>query len=586
MSGLLAIFILVLLYFILNFSQATAQLTQNDVTRAELLRFLQNELEREGIKVTIDDRHGILRISEGVLFDAELADVKPQGQIVISKLSGALEIALEAEQFKDRVETDDVAERQGRNNFFGERLRRYAPHCRQHNRRRSPRQSPNRHSIFHGAANRRRYEYRQICAEGADAMSLRESLKNLRGVAKILDAANFNPDMSALKNFVEKLGTIDKPIAPPTEKLKKLLAKFLRGEINFSRQNIRDLPFIIYADEITSRDTAEILRLMNFSRTTHLRRVMHVYLDNYDDSQKTEMLRRTLNQIRNVDSSRLRKIFAAREYFFGDNRFANMTEIFSRRLSIDAALDELGLSKSYCSSKFIHAALKNFFRNATLDARIKILHELDKNFDTYKIIFPTVADALIPAADKIAARKICTEIFYRRMGDPRFGDGRFVWQKVSPKSREIFCRWLAEDDLEIFFQITRETLKNNPAKLAMWDARENFWKEYLPRIGITWVVLGNNAQQTAYRLRDMRTHGRLLGKLDQDKSGFLFQLGDYIFVEWSHDGALRVYPKQRVENFIGNNFAKTTMMNVPVVDRWVHIGSWKKKVRPWIKANC
>ena len=105
MSGLLAIFILVLSYFILNFSQATAQLTQNDVTRAELLRFLQEEMEREGIKVTIDERHGILRISEGVLFDVGLADVKPQGQVVIKKLSSALEVALESEQFKGHVET-------------------------------------------------------------------------------------------------------------------------------------------------------------------------------------------------------------------------------------------------------------------------------------------------------------------------------------------------------------------------------------------------------------------------------------------------------------------------------------------------
>ena len=105
MSGLLAIFILVLSYFILNFSQATAQLTQNDVTRAELLRFLQEEMEREGIKVTVDERHGILRISEGVLFDVGLADVKPQGQIVIQKLSNALTVALESEQFKGRVET-------------------------------------------------------------------------------------------------------------------------------------------------------------------------------------------------------------------------------------------------------------------------------------------------------------------------------------------------------------------------------------------------------------------------------------------------------------------------------------------------
>ncbi len=105
MSGLLAIFILVLSYFILNFSQATARLTQNDVTRAELLHYLQRELEREGITVTVDDRHGILRISEGVLFDPGLADVKPQGQFVIQKLGGVLEIALEAEQFKGRVET-------------------------------------------------------------------------------------------------------------------------------------------------------------------------------------------------------------------------------------------------------------------------------------------------------------------------------------------------------------------------------------------------------------------------------------------------------------------------------------------------
>ena len=105
MSGLLAIFILVLSYFILNFNQATARLTQNDITRAELLHFIQDELEREGIRVSVDDRHGILRISEGVLFDVGLADVKPQGQIVISKLSGVLERALAAEQFAGRVET-------------------------------------------------------------------------------------------------------------------------------------------------------------------------------------------------------------------------------------------------------------------------------------------------------------------------------------------------------------------------------------------------------------------------------------------------------------------------------------------------
>lgn len=55
-----------------NFTQATAQLTQNDVTRAELLHFIERELEHEGIKVIVDDCHGILRIAEGVLFDVGL----------------------------------------------------------------------------------------------------------------------------------------------------------------------------------------------------------------------------------------------------------------------------------------------------------------------------------------------------------------------------------------------------------------------------------------------------------------------------------------------------------------------------------
>ena len=106
MSGLLAIFILVLSYFILNFTQETAQLTQNDETRAELLRFIQKELhDREGIDVIINNEHDILRIPDGVLFDPGLADVKPQGRNVIQKLGKVIEIALETEQFKGRVET-------------------------------------------------------------------------------------------------------------------------------------------------------------------------------------------------------------------------------------------------------------------------------------------------------------------------------------------------------------------------------------------------------------------------------------------------------------------------------------------------
>ena len=105
MSGLLAVFILALSYFILNFSQATSQLTQNDTLRAELLDDIKDQLSAEGIQVMVDEKHGILRISEGVLFDIGQADLKPQGLVVVKRLSSILSTTLQMEQYKGAVET-------------------------------------------------------------------------------------------------------------------------------------------------------------------------------------------------------------------------------------------------------------------------------------------------------------------------------------------------------------------------------------------------------------------------------------------------------------------------------------------------
>lgn len=419
-------------------------------------------------------------------------------------------------------------------------------------------------------------------------MSLRESIDDLRGVAKRLEAATFAPEMNAIKIFVDELGTFGKDYVPTPEDLEKLLVKFLRGERNFSRRELKNLPYIIYDDAINFDGAEEILRLPDFTSASHLRRVVSVYLTNYDDSNKTELLRRRLNVLRGVDNVRLRKIFSAREELFGDDRFANMTRLFARTMSVNGAFGELGLGDYFKTAKFIQAALTNFFRAAVpLDTQFKILDELDAEYDTYRNIFAAVADALILTVARAGVgKRKCLTVFYNRLGDPRFGFGRFAWNEVSARAREIFLRWLAEDDLELFFRITRETLRGDFAALNMWNAREKFWREYLPRIGNTWVVLGNEARKIARRLEDKRTHGALLGKLDADKSGFLFQIGGFIFAEWSHDGALRVYPARRVQDYIGSNFYKSDMMGVPVDYRQVHIGAWQDKVRAWIQTNC
>jgi len=112
-----------------------------------------------------------------------------------------------------------------------------------------------------------------------------------------------------------------------------------------------------------------------------LRRVVSVYLTNYDDSNKTELLRRSLNVLRGVDNVRLRKIFSAREEIFGDNRFANMTRLFARTMSVNGAFGELGLGDYFKTAKFIQAALTNFFRaDVPLEVQFKIPDELDAEY--------------------------------------------------------------------------------------------------------------------------------------------------------------------------------------------------------------
>lgn len=422
-------------------------------------------------------------------------------------------------------------------------------------------------------------------------MSLRDSIKDLRAAARRLDNANFNPQMNALEKFLDGI-KVDKPAEPPRDILEELLWKFRSGAEDFSSREIRNLPFIIYESEITSHETSRILRKLDFSKASHLRRVVSVYLSNYDDSNKTERLRQALNGVRNVDAASLKKIFAARENLFGDRRFMNMAKIFEQKQSVDGVLVEFGLSNFYKASKFIQIALVIFFRvNKNIPAQFVILDELDAEFDTYKNIFPYIADALIQSVALAGfGKKKCVEIFYRRLGDPRFGYTRFNWDKISEKSKAIFLRWLVEDDLEIFFKIIKQTAVDR-----MWRYREKFWRAYLPHISNTWIFLGNNAKSVARQLGDKNMgHGSLSGGAS-DQSVFVFQIGRYIFSEWSHNGKLRVYTTETANQFFGLSALSKWRINENFIEEWIHSNSktsgpktysWQKTVSEWLRINC
>ncbi len=419
-------------------------------------------------------------------------------------------------------------------------------------------------------------------------MSLHESIDDLRGVAKRLEAATFAPDMNALKIFVDELGTFGKDYVPTPEDLEKLLAKFLRGERDFSSRELKNLPYIIYDDAINFDGAKEIiLRLPDFTSASHLRRVVSVYLTNYDDSNKTELLRRRLNVLRGVDNVRLRKIFSAREELFGNDRFANMTRLFARTMSVNGAFGELGLGDFFKTAKFIQAALTNFFRaDVPLDVQFKILDELDAEYDTYKNIFAAVADALIlnVARAGVGKRK-CLAVFYNRLGDPRFGNGRFAWNEVSARAREIFSQWLSAEDLETFFKIVAATAID-----GQWKYREKFWRAYLPHISNTWIFLGKDAKRIAQRLEEKTLpHGTLMDATD-DQSVLVFQIGRFVFSEWSHNGKLRAHAAESANHFFGRRDIDRKAITKIFVEDWIHSSpktySWQKTVSDWLNMNC
>lgn len=98
MVGLLFIFIILLLYFALQFRQTTQTLTGANETRRELLQTLKERLDRRlrpyNLTVRIDSETGILSLPNSILFDTGQFELSRQGveaiAIVADELSAVL----------------------------------------------------------------------------------------------------------------------------------------------------------------------------------------------------------------------------------------------------------------------------------------------------------------------------------------------------------------------------------------------------------------------------------------------------------------------------------------------------------------
>ncbi len=384
----------------------------------------------------------------------------------------------------------------------------------------------------------------------------------------------------------------------PVEK-DALLRKWIGGDRNFLRREIKKLPFIMFDARLELDDMTEMLRLLNLSRETQLKNIIAVYLLNFDGSDKSHLLRQTIFErmsAREYRSKMLNRIYRDDGAIFTGDCFECMSALYKNCSGIDEALSAIGLTDFFKGSNFIRRSLKHFLCSTTIDIRrrLEILYEIDAEPNNiFDGVIRSSTDAVIPdveaidnPSDKADAKKHCLEIFYRELGDPRFGSLTYKWDNVSSKAREIFLHWLAENDLDLFFKII-----DRAAVDRMWRHRKKFWKAYLPYITNTWVFLGKEAQHFAKQAGDkILHHGNLFGG-GSNQSVLLFQIGKYVFVEWSHNGKLRAYYYDDVKNWFGaEDIRRIRIMSSFIVEDWIHAnplsGTWQRKVSWWLEKNC
>lgn len=424
---------------------------------------------------------------------------------------------------------------------------------------------------------------------------LREALRRMQHVARIFrvqDAAF--PEMVHTRAAAERLAAMEGQYPPLREASAKELVRKLRKGADLSVREIRSVPFVLYRTDCTEKIFQRGVRMMKLDRNSHVRRLLYVYLDQYDASEKTRVLSKRLHDCFRAGMLQrptrfLRSAEQNSRYLFGDHCMDNMTVLLANRADVDAVMESLAFPRTLKGCSFLLEALKTFYAQKKISLEKKYdLFRTIRGDESYQNLFPSIAAALIPQIDALpkaeqaAYKKDALDSFYRLLGDPRFGQKKTKWYGIPAETKRIFVRWLAENDLELFFKIIEATAADR-----MWSERKAFWKQYIPYITETKVFFGTKAMLHARRLDEaFLGYGELKGS-DSSHSVFAFRLGRKVFVEWSHNGALRVWNQQSAPPFFGSEMIqRSDILYLPHEKDWHHRGDWQSKVAYWIRRHC
>lgn len=94
MVGLLLIFIIMLMFFALQFKETIHEQEAIDNARSDILTEMKRLLEEDGVTVLLDLDQGVLRLPESVLFESGEAEFNSYGDSAIRALARSLERVL------------------------------------------------------------------------------------------------------------------------------------------------------------------------------------------------------------------------------------------------------------------------------------------------------------------------------------------------------------------------------------------------------------------------------------------------------------------------------------------------------------
>ena len=379
--------------------------------------------------------------------------------------------------------------------------------------------------------------------------------------------------------------------------VKKTVRIYQGSQEEFTRREIRNLPFVISSSELSMPVAKFALRQVDLDKTSCFRRLLFAYIRGYEPKErKTEWIRTVLWKQMQKNDRRVRSIHFLQDFpqLLAKDGVSQMAEFFSEG-DLYGGLKTLSFPSTLYGSNFVKAAIVNAFQmDIGLDAKQTLLKDLTEN-PVYKGLVPKVVGPVIISVDEEgsdSAKNWLMQLVFRYMGDPRGNDTDWIY--VEEKAKEIFLHWLVKNDFAVFFHIIASTAD------AKWRYRQAFWSAYMDEIRASRIIIGQKAKLILNDLpkeekSKLMAYDYLEGK-SSDTSLLVFTIGKYTFIEVSHNGKLRIYSREKSPIQIFSQRPRTiyysNLINSDTEQEFVHTNpmgrgpNWQPKVRNWIYDHC